>query len=117
MIKALSSKSFPILLALGLSIVSPASLLGQDSAAERGKKTYEQKCITCHGADGLGVEAQQGPKLAGQFSWYIEKQLQSFLSGERKNPKMMESIKTLSSQEVMDLAAYISAMTIEAPVN
>ncbi len=95
---------------LFFSAMSFAQAQSADSLT-RGKQVYEQKCITCHGADGLGVEAEQGPKLAGQHSWYLEKQLQNFLSGERKNPKMMDSIKTLSSQEVTDVSAYIAAMT------
>lgn len=91
-----------------------ALLLGNVSAfaadAARGEQLYTQKCITCHGADGYGIKAEEAPRIAGQFDWYIVSSLEKFMSGERKNDKMMPFIKGLSSTDFKDLAAYVSKM-------
>jgi len=40
-------------------------------------------CTACHGVAGLGNQAMNAPKLAGQESWYIVKQMQLFQNGAR----------------------------------
>ena len=40
-------------------------------------------CAACHGAQGEGNQALNGPKLAGQQAWYIERQLKYFKAGVR----------------------------------
>jgi len=40
-------------------------------------------CAGCHGAQGEGNQALNGPKLAGQQAWYLERQLQYFRDGVR----------------------------------
>lgn len=44
-------------------------------------------CISCHGAQGEGVEALMAPKLAGQEDWYIRNQLRLYKSGARGQHK------------------------------
>lgn len=80
--------------------------------AQKGQTLY-QKCILCHGDDGLGKQSQKAPQIAGQFDWYIVKALNDFKSGARKNPTMMPYIKGLSQKDFEDLAAYISKMKVE----
>ena len=50
-------------------------------------------------------------RISGQFDWYIVSQVKNFLSGSRKNPKMMPYIKGLSDKDLNDLGAYISKLT------
>ena len=40
-------------------------------------------CTACHGAQGEGNQALNSPKLAGQDSWYMKRQLQNFKNGVR----------------------------------
>jgi cytochrome c553 len=96
-------KELSLLFAL---VISP-SIFAQDAA--RGKELYAT-CIQCHGDKGLGDPAQEAPRIAGQHEWYILSSLKMFVSGERKNPKMLPFIKNLNEKDFQDLARYISAM-------
>ena len=71
-----------------------------------GKKLY-QKCIQCHGADGMGNQAEKAPRIAGQHDWYIKTQLNAFKNKKRHNPKMYPFIKDLTASDYEDLAAYV----------
>jgi cytochrome c553 len=54
------------------------------SLAETGQRSY-QVCSTCHGAQGEGNAALKAPALAGQFDWYLQRQLQHFANDMRAN--------------------------------
>ncbi|MEX2469838.1 MAG: c-type cytochrome [Pseudohongiellaceae bacterium] len=59
-------------------------LLGPAMAAEEGREPYDNLyCDTCHGADGIGNEGVQAPRLAGMEPWYLRRQLQNFREGIR----------------------------------
>ena len=58
-----------------------------------------------------GNPKEEVPKISGQFDWYIASQVKNFLSGSRKNPKMMPYIKGLSDRDINDLGAYVSKLT------
>lgn len=78
--------------------------------ANRGKELYAA-CIQCHGDNGLGNVEKKAPKIAGQFDWYIVSSIEAFKIGkERQNPDMLPYIKNLTTQDIQDLAAYISQM-------
>ena len=49
---------------------------------KKGKSAYAV-CVTCHGANGQGIEALNAPKIAGLPDWYVERQLNNFKSGIR----------------------------------
>jgi cytochrome c553 len=67
-------------------------------------------CTACHGEDG-NSPSNLYPKLAGQHSSYLEKQLQQFKSGERKDPIMAGMVATLSDQDMKDLSAFYATKT------
>ena len=80
--------------------------------AAKGKDLY-QKCIACHGADGFGKKSQQAPMIAGQYSWYVTKQVKDIKNKVRENSntnKMLPFVKNLSDQEIENLAAYIELL-------
>lgn len=78
--------------------------------AEKGAELYKQ-CILCHGDKGDGVVAQKAPRIAGQYDWYVLKQLQDIKGGSiRKNPVMVPFLSKLTEQDMKDLAAYISKL-------
>lgn len=93
-------------LALSFCLLSSTGW-SQDIA--KGAKVYAS-CIQCHGEKGEGNVSEEGPKIAGQFSWYIESSIQAFLKGERKNPKMVAKIQGISAQDIKDVAAYVSSL-------
>ena len=65
-------------------------------------------CAACHGIDGNSINTDW-PSLAGQNQKYLYDQLGYFVSGERENALMTAVIpylKTLSSNELLDIAAY-----------
>lgn len=76
-----------------------------DVAAGKQKSTL---CAACHGADGNSVNPVW-PKLAGQHSKYIFKQLKDFHAGARKNVQMSPLVATLNEEDMQDLAAYFSS--------
>lgn len=96
------------LIALCSLFISFTVLSAGDAA--KGKTLYKT-CVQCHGEDGRGNPAEEAPKIAGQYDWYIVSSIEQFKAGvERKNPKMLPFIQNLSAQDIADLAAYISKM-------
>ena len=89
----------------------------------KGKARYAV-CMACHGADGMGNKVLNAPKIAGQESWYLERQLKNFKAGIRgADPKdkygmqMRPMALTLANdQAVADIAAYVSRLTEQKPV-
>ncbi|MFC5472998.1 c-type cytochrome [Paraherbaspirillum soli] len=65
-------------------------------------------CVSCHGAAGAST-ISQNPKLAGQHSAYIHKQLTDFKGADRSNPIMSPLAKVLTDDEMKNIAAYLEA--------
>jgi cytochrome c553 len=74
-------------------------------------RTKALMCQACHGLDGLS-KVPDAPNIAGQTEPYIITQLQAYKSGARKNDAMSVVARTLSDQDIEDLAAYFSAIEI-----
>ncbi|GAC1667582.1 MAG: c-type cytochrome [Steroidobacteraceae bacterium] len=68
-------------------------------------------CEACHGAQGEGMAAAHGPRLAGQSSDYLRKQLDDFAHGTRDNPIMRNFAAALSGQRRAELAARYASMS------
>ncbi len=65
-------------------------------------------CVACHGDAGNST-ITQNPKLAGQHSAYLVKQLTNFTEPGRNNPVMTMTAKALTPDDVKNVAAYLSA--------
>lgn len=67
-------------------------------------------CAGCHGPDGSGIPAQY-PRVAGQFSEYIEAQLKAFQSGQRANDLngMMRGVAARMTEKEMKAVAEYAA--------
>ncbi len=68
-------------------------------------------CIGCHGIPGYRAsfpEVYRVPKIAGQNAEYIAAALRAYASGERTHPTMDAISRSLSEQDIADLAAYYS---------
>lgn len=67
-------------------------------------------CVSCHGAAGNST-ITQNPKLAGQFATYLSKQLVDFTGPTRNNPIMSPIAKSLTTEDIQNVNAYLSAQT------
>ncbi len=68
-------------------------------------------CIGCHAIPGYKAsfpEVYHVPMIAGQNARYIEVALKEYASGARSHPTMDAIAKSLSEQDIADLAAYYS---------
>jgi cytochrome c553 len=68
-------------------------------------------CQTCHGPRGEGMPAAGIPRLAGQAADYLQKQLNDYASGARKNPIMVNWAKQLDDTQRAAVAAYFASLT------
>ena len=56
--------------------------VAQSEALEDDQYYNDRYCMTCHGADGMGSEGINAPRLAGMEEWYLKRQLENFLLAE-----------------------------------
>ncbi|HQT30007.1 MAG TPA: c-type cytochrome [Thiobacillus sp.] len=63
-------------------------------------------CLSCHGARGEGLAATGFPRLAGQSTAYLEKQLRAFAGGQRVSPQMQAIASALDDSQIRAVAAY-----------
>lgn len=67
-------------------------------------------CAACHGANGNGMDAQY-PYLRGQFSSYIQAQLEAFRSGQRTNNQPMHDIAIrMTDAEIRAVSDYAAGL-------
>lgn len=83
--------------------------------AARGQAIVATVCVACHGPDGNSPLAAN-PKLAGQHSEYLLKQMKNFKAAddkqpERVSPVMNGMIAAYDEGQMRDLAAYFAAQT------
>jgi len=81
--------------------------LKADSAAVGTAPAKVALCGSCHGKNGVGVTADY-PTLAGQHEDYLERALNEYKHGDRKNPIMPNFVAGLTDADIEDIAAYYS---------
>jgi len=80
-------------------------------------------CATCHGAAGEGNQTLNAPKLAGQETWYLRRQIDYFKSGVRGaheddvfgNQMAAMAGVLFNDAAVENVAAYIQTLPDTAP--
>ena len=110
---------------LALSILAASWLMNGTAVAgdaAAGQPLYGV-CTACHGPAGLGNQAMNAPKLAGQEAWYIVKQMQLFQNGARgtaagdmqgmQMSAMAKGPNLASEEALQNLAAYIGTFPNE----
>lgn len=81
-------------------------------ANELGKRVYAT-CVACHGMQAEGKVSQNAPKLSGQYSWYLERQMLAFKNKTRTGEyaQMMYPFASgLTSEEIKAVVDYISEL-------
>ncbi|MEN9480569.1 MAG: hypothetical protein RLZZ298_1964 [Pseudomonadota bacterium] len=91
---------------------------GQVFAAEkvdlaRAEEIVSGRCFLCHGLEGESA-SPVFPRLAGQHSEYIAKQLGEFKSGKRKSDTMKPQAEELTPAEMKALGAFFEAKKANA---
>lgn len=101
------------LLSAGIAASFPAAMAAEPPA-------QVATCLACHGD--TVASATGAPTLAGQHSFYLQKQLQQFQHGERgqhpddsRGQQMAAVAKSLTPDETVALADYFAAQSV-APV-
>ncbi|MCB1935375.1 MAG: cytochrome c [Nitrosomonas sp.] len=95
-----------ILLATSMLFAFSGMAQAGDAAAGEEKNSM---CIGCHGIPGYKTafpETYSVPKIGGQHVEYLIKSLEGYRDGTRSHPSMTALSKTLSDQDIKDLAAY-----------
>jgi len=93
---------------------APPSVSGN---ARRGHARYAT-CGSCHGADGLGIQATNAPRLKGMSDWYMAAQLRNFRDGVRgghPNDLYGSQMSLMAGmlrdeQAINDLLAYVNGL-------
>jgi cytochrome c553 len=71
-------------------------------------KEKSQLCQGCHGEVGISTNPEI-PKLAGQFSNYISKQIRNYQSGKRTHQIMSAMAATINDDDLADIADYFAS--------
>ncbi len=82
-------------------------------------KAFYKNCSYCHGEHAQGNYAMNAPKLAGQYPWYLKRQISSFQQGIRGahpadlyGKQMILMSKTLHDERAInDVVSYINSLT------
>ncbi len=94
---------------------SLSALAGEMHTVSYGKSLADSNCTWCHGPSGQGFST--APRLAGQKSQYLERQLLDFRTHSRDNPfsqqYMWGAVASLSPAAAHDIAAYFSKLYAE----
>lgn len=76
-----------------------------------------QQCVSCHGEQAQGNDVLKAPVLAGQYSWYLQRQLNNFANGSRGQhsqdilgQQMSAIAKTISSAEQSMIVNYLEKL-------
>lgn len=93
-----------------------ASLIDPVVAARAVPSKVETLCQTCHGEDGKATIAGT-PNLSGQQKEYLIEQLRAYRSGSRRNEQMGIIAKSLTDDDIENLAEWYSSIkiTVEKP--
>lgn len=98
-----------------LAATAQAAVDGQKLYTQGGANPAAAACVTCHGADGMGLAAAGFPRLAGLPAAYLSKQLHDLKQGgSREHPVMKGIADALGDDEIQALANTLAAMPAPA---
>ena len=87
---------------------SVRTLTGDETA---GEKLYRRSCRACHGATAGGASSYN--KLVRLPTAFLDDRVARYRAGERfgpNTPLMAQGVKTLSDQNIADVAAFIVSL-------
>jgi cytochrome c553 len=91
--------------------------VGDGTLVGRGATTYAAQCASCHGPNGEGDDRGWVPRLAGQHSAYLMRQIYNAFSGRR--PPMSRDhrklFEKLDYDDMFGMADYLARLGWEPP--
>jgi cytochrome c553 len=100
------------LVALGGALLAGGVLADVPVEGDRASgRTLANQCRTCHGIDGL-AQIPIAPHIGGEPAAYIRDQLTAFRDGTREHEMMSIVARSLSDQDIADLAAWYAGHTV-----
>lgn len=108
-------------LGAGMVVLLAGHALAQPKPeADKAQSIASQVCAACHANDGNST-APANPKIAGQFSAYLHKQLMDFKGQDgkkpaRESPVMNGMVANLSEADMKALAAYYAEQKLKPAV-
>ncbi len=120
MIRLISFVSLVLIGCGNASTNKPLEDAAQAIDHSKGKSIFSAQCASCHGANAEGLLALNAPALAGQETWYVQRQLRHFKSGVRgadaahvPGTQMATIAKTLTSDsDIAAVADYLASLPI-----
>jgi cytochrome c oxidase subunit II len=105
----------------GLMMLS-GTLFANAADVSAGKAAYAI-CATCHGPQAGGSQQLNAPRTAGQYAWYLKRQILAFkdgvrgtVSGDVYGAQMRPMAMTLPNEAAVDnVVAYIGTLTAPIP--
>jgi cytochrome c553 len=100
-----------------------------DGDLDNGKRLYREECAYCHGADGRGKT--RFPMLIGQYTNYLQKQMDAYIKGERPHDAAVDEeeedakpkakpaarkvgvLNRLTEKDIADILAHITRLQDE----
>ena len=79
-----------------------------------GKRLADASCASCHGANGISTN-RGVPHLAGQRPAYLHLELRAYQSGTRGDNTMSASVRFLSDDALVKVAAYYASLDPAPP--
>ncbi|MFP4615781.1 MAG: c-type cytochrome [Thiohalorhabdus sp.] len=97
-------------LGLGAALVAvgPAMAQSQGDPVAGEDKAYQ--CMGCHGEAEYtnAYPTYNVPKVGGQQAQYIVSALEAYQNGDREHPTMQSQARSLSEEDIQDIAAFFA---------
>lgn len=77
---------------------------------DNGETIYQKKCVTCHAKNGMG--RGMFPRLVGQYTNYLKRQMDKFVKGERPHDDIEVGgvLNALKEEDLKDILAYLTSI-------
>jgi cytochrome c553 len=82
---------------------------------DHGRTIFQKECVTCHARDGMG--RGKFPRLVGQYTAYLKKQMDAFVKGERPHDEVevVGILNQFKEQDLQDVLAYLTSIQATQP--
>lgn len=109
--QAAPASAVPAVPAAPAPAAAPAAPASPSGNFDNGR-TLAYTCQGCHGITGYknAYPSYRVPKIGGQSAQYLAQALTEYREGKRKHPTMQAQSMSFSTQEIADLAAYLSTL-------
>jgi cytochrome c553 len=96
-----------------LAVEKVLNIPRSEGNVEAGAKLYKTECASCHGGKGMGKSTV--PMLTGQYTLYLNRQVDKFIKGERIHDEEAKDsskdvLNALKAEEIRDILAFLTTL-------